>query len=116
MTQFPKRTETDLYIAITQFRERVAEEYELAPLCAKTAVTVFAANHNERAIGHLFLTMHQLLEQTLGERMRWVLGQVKLMPTGMTNEEFGALRLRHDAGERGLIEAGRKVMQEVHFA
>lgn len=116
MAQFPKRTETDLYIAITQYRERVAEEYELAPLCAQTAVTVFAANHNELAIGRLFLAMCQLLDRSVGEKVRWVLGQVKLLPTGMTNEEFGALRLRHDAGELSLIEAGRKVTQEVHFA
>ena len=111
LARFPKRTETDLYIAITQYRERVAEQYELAPLGAESAVTVFAANHSDWAISRLFMAMRQRVRQTLSQ----TLGQLQVMPAGMTHEEFGTLRLRHDAGELSITEARRKVPQEPHY-
>ena len=107
LARFPNRTETDLYILVTQVRERVAEEYELAPLDAETAVKVFAANHSERMVDRLTLTLRQMIDQRLPRSA----GQLR-MPRGMTEEEFGALRLRHAAGELSVTEARRKIKQE----
>jgi hypothetical protein len=103
--RFPKRTLTDLYITITSYRERVAEEYGLAPLGAESAVRVFAANHGERILDRLLLS----LRQSITPQWRW--GEAK-RPAGMTPEEFAALRLRHAAGELSVTEAGRMARPE----
>jgi hypothetical protein len=106
--RFPKRTLTDLYIAITSYREQVAEEYGLAPLGAENAVRVFAANHGERILDRL---LHSL-RQSITPRWRW--GEAK-RPAGMTLEEFATLRLRHAAGELSVTEARRMARQEGLF-
>lgn len=107
--QFPKRTEADLYVWITQHRERVAEEYELAPLGAKAATAVFAAVHSERIVRRSLLAWQQ--------RVRWPWGFASSKwPPGMAKDEFCALRLRHDAGELSVTEAGRKQKQDPRFA
>ena len=109
-SRFKQRTETDLYIAITQYRERVAEQFELAPLTAETATAIFAANHHGHALPVL---LHRVREQ-VASRLR--LGvTARKMPVGMTPEEFATLRLRHDAGELSVAEAGRKQRQEGLF-
>ena len=101
--RFPKRTETDLYVAITQYREQVAERFELAPLSAAISVAVFAANHGDRLIDRAWLT----LRDRIAAKARWYHVGVE-MPAGMAAAEFAALRLRHDAGELSLIEAERR--------
>ena len=108
--RFAKRTPTDLYIAITQYRERVAEEFELAPLDAEMATAIFAANHHAFVITHL---LHRLRHQ-VAPILRLGMDTRK-MPLGMTQEEFAALRLRHDAGELSVGEAGRQQHQEGLF-
>jgi hypothetical protein len=108
LARFPKRTETDLYIAITQHRERIAELYELAPLGAETAVKVFAASHSDRLLDRAIFALRESITARLG------LGVAK-MPAGMSATEFEALRLRHAAGELSLTEAGRKATQEDRF-
>lgn len=110
LKHFPKRSETDLYVLITQYRERVAEAYELAPLGAASAVALFAENHGERSRDRLFFT----LRQTFAQLPLWGVVQSE-RPNGMTKEEFCALRLRHEAGELSLSEAGRKATQEERF-
>lgn len=113
-TQFPQRTEADLYVQITQYRERVAEEYELAPLGAETAVAVFAANHSERTLQRFLLALRQSVRQRIRQHAQGGLARAKL-PLGMTQDEFHSLRLRHDAGELSIAEASRKQTQESHF-
>jgi hypothetical protein len=108
--QFPKRTETDLYIWITHVREKVAENYELAPLDPETAVAAFAATHSDHAAYRLFNVLrHGAL------RHRWSLEKRKV-PPGMTKDEFCALRLRHDAGELSISEARRKQLRDALLA
>jgi hypothetical protein len=97
--RFPTRTESDLYLAITQHREQVAEAFGLAPLDVVTAVAVYAANHHERWRDRLVATL----------RLPALRAQV---PEGMSPAEFALLRLRHAAGELGLIEGERKAAQE----
>ncbi len=113
-SQFPQRTEAELYVQITQYRERVAEEYELAPLGAEIAVAVFAANHSERTIPRFLLTLRQSVRQRLRQHTQGTPVRAK-MPLGMTQDEFHALRLRHEAGELSIGEASRKQAQESHF-
>ena len=108
LARFPKRTVTDLYLLVTQFRERVAEQYGLAPLSAESAVAVFAANHAERILDRLRLTLRQRAVYTFG------LGGAT-RPAGMSHEEFESLRLRHDAGELGVAEAKHKATRDKHF-
>lgn len=110
-TRFPKRTETDLYLAITQYRERIAEQYGLAPLNAETAVAVFVANHQDRKLGHVVVALGQNVAQNIAQRLLGKKAQLPL-PAGMSAEEFGTLRLRHDAGEISVGEAARKAKQE----
>ena len=104
--RFPQQTETDLYVAITHDRERIAERYELAPLNAATAVAVFAANHSGRWLDAVRLAVRQQIAD-LSHVLPWH-GRTSSIPAGMSPTEFAALRLRHDAGELGLIEATRK--------
>lgn len=108
MARFPKRTVTDLYLLVTQFRERVAEQYGLAPLGAASAVAVFATNHGERRFDRLLLTLRQRALYTFG------LGDAT-RPMGLSHEEFETLRLRHDAGELSVAEAKHKATREMHF-
>lgn len=115
LARFPKRTETDLYIAITQYRERVAEQYELAPLGDESAATVFAANHSDWAIGRFVLAVRQRIRQSVSQTLNQTLGQLQAIPAGMTHAEFSMLRLRHDAGELSITEAQRKAAPEPHY-
>jgi hypothetical protein len=108
--QFPKRTETDLYVWITEHREEVAEQYCLAPLDPATAVATFAANRSERALQRLGFA----LQHTARRFWHWGLEQAKL-PPGLSEHEFCALRLRHDAGELSIAEARHKQLQEATF-
>jgi hypothetical protein len=112
--RFPKRAEVELYVQITQYRERIAEEYGLAPLGPETAVAVFAANHSDHALQRFIVSLCQALRQRLRQNRRNGLAHVE-MPLGMTEEEFQALRLRHDAGELSLTEASHKEHQQSHL-
>jgi hypothetical protein len=109
--RFPKHTEVDLDIVITHYREQVAAHYALAPLGAEIAVRIFAANHSERTVGRLWLMRRQRVRARLP--LGW--GQMR-MPAGMTAEEFDALRLRREAGELSLGEAGQRAAQQFCFS
>jgi hypothetical protein len=109
--RFPKHIETDLYIAITCYREEVAATYALAPLGAETAVTVFAAGHSERIVDR---SLHAL-RHVVSTKVPWHWWRSKL-PPGMTVEDFGSLRLRHAAGELSLGEAARHGGQMPRFS
>lgn len=108
--RFPKRTETDLYLAVTHYRERIAEQYELAPLDPVIAVKTFAADHSDDALMRFLIEV----QRSITHKLR-VARHQPLRPAGMTREEFGMLRLRHDAGELSLTEASRKQRQEEVF-
>lgn len=108
--QFPRHTETDLYLWITQYREGIAGEYGVAPLGPETAVRAFAASHSERRLHRLMLA----LQHTLQGKLRQSMKRVK-MPPGITEDEFHALRLRHDAGELSLTEANYRHAQAAFF-
>ncbi len=101
LQQFPERTEADLYLWIAYHRERLAREYELAPLDADTSVATFAQVYSDKP-----------LQQTL-KNLR--LGLHKLTwhdkPLGMTDETFQVFRARHDAGEISLAEANERQAQ-----
>jgi hypothetical protein len=107
--RFARPTETDLYVAITHYRERVAEEYGLAPLSAETAATVFAANH-QAGMPRLLHT----LRQRFAHWIHWQAPRRKV-PAGMSATEFAMLRLRHDAGEWSVAEAGHRQRHELNF-
>jgi hypothetical protein len=115
---FPKRTEAELYIRVAQYREIVAEQYGLAPLDPETAVTAFAAGHSERLLHAFLLTLQQTIRNTMRHRLPHKLHQrqeqVKI-PPGISKDIFCALRLRHDAGELSLTEAGQQQTQEAFF-
>lgn len=102
LEHFPNRTEADIYFWIALHRERLAREYELAPLDPDTAVATFAEIYSEkpleRTLKGLRLGLHKLI---LDEK-----------PLGMTDEEFHQSRARHDAGEISLAEAQERGVQE----
>ncbi|MDQ3248345.1 MAG: hypothetical protein M3Q45_03965 [Chloroflexota bacterium] len=101
LEHFPNRTEADLYLWIVLHRERLAQEYELAPLDADTAVATFAEVYSgkplERTLKGLRQGLHKL---TLDQK-----------PLGMTNEEFDVGRARHAAGEISIAEANERQVQ-----
>lgn len=109
--RFPQRTEADLYIWITQYREEVAETYGLAPLGPEQAVAAFAAIHSERTLHRFILGLQQSVQRSLRRLLRGI-----EMPPGLREEEFRLLRLRHDAGELSLQEAGRRQIHQIGFA
>jgi hypothetical protein len=101
LQDFPNRTEADLYLWIAYHRERLAREYDLAPLDPDTAVQTFVSLHDDNLLARtwkgLMRGFHRLF--------------VDEIPLGMSEEEFEELRARHDAGERSISEAetaGRK--------
>ncbi|RIK39297.1 MAG: hypothetical protein DCC55_18480 [Chloroflexi bacterium] len=95
LTDFPHRTEADLYLWIAYHRERLAREYDLAPLDPDTAVQTFASLHDDNLLARtwkgLMRSFHRLF--------------VDEIPLGMSEEEFEELRARHDAGELSISEA-----------
>jgi hypothetical protein len=105
LDDFPQRTETDLYLWIAYHRERLAREYDLAPLDPDTAVQTFASLHDDNPLARtwkgLVRGFHRLF--------------VDEVPLGMSEEEFEELRARHDAGEISVSEA-EAILQDVDSA
>ena len=99
--QFPSRTEADLYLWLALYRERLATQYDLAPLDPETAVSTFAEANSDNPLGRtwkgLRLGLHRLM---MDDR-----------PLGMSQEAFQQSRARHDAGEISLTEANHQVVQ-----
>jgi hypothetical protein len=95
LANFPRRTEADLYLWIAYHRERLAREYDLAPLDPETAVTTFAETHGDNLWGRTWKGLRQGLHRLFTDEI----------PLGMSEEEFEELRARHDAGEISLSEA-----------
>jgi hypothetical protein len=95
LTDFPHRTEGDLYLWIAYHRERLAREYDLAPLDPDTAVQTFASLHDDNPLARtwkgLMRGFHRLF--------------IDEIPLGMSETEFEELRARHDAGEVSISEA-----------
>lgn len=96
LSQFPERTEADLYLWITYHREDLAAQYDLAPLSADAAVATFAHVYDDRVLQGMFKTARFGLFRAIGALER---------PMGMSSEEFDDARARYDAGERTLLEA-----------
>jgi hypothetical protein len=92
---FPRRTEADLYLWIAYHRERLAREYDLAPLDAETAVVTFAEAHSGGLLERTWKGLRQGFHRLF----------VDEVPLGMSEEEFEELRARHDAGEISVSEA-----------
>jgi hypothetical protein len=98
---FPKCTEADLYLRITQHREQLAYRHGLAPLSPEGAVRTFVETHSDRPI--------RGSGRSLRLAWRHVLGRVRslLLPVGMVEEEYHSLRLGHAAGALSLAEAAQ---------
>lgn len=96
LDDFPNRTEADLYLWIAYHRERLAQQYGLAPLSPEAAVSTFAETHSARPIQRTVKSIKQGLHWALGPDDR---------PLGMTEEEFNDALARHEAGEISLAEA-----------
>jgi hypothetical protein len=92
---FPKRTEADLYLWIAFHRERLAREYDLAPLDPETAVQTFVSMHDDNLLARTWKGLMQGFHRLF----------VDEIPLGMSEEEFEELRARHDAGELSVSEA-----------
>ncbi|MEZ4657446.1 MAG: hypothetical protein R2911_07730 [Caldilineaceae bacterium] len=99
LEHFPERTEADLYLWIVYHRERLAQHYELAPLSPEEAVITFAETHSELPLERGWQAIRQGLHRTFWDDE---------VPLGLTEEEFRALRARHDAGEISLAEAAEQ--------
>jgi hypothetical protein len=95
LANFPRRTEADLYLWIAYHRERLAREYDLAPLDPETAVATFAETYGDNLWGRTWKGLRQGLHRLF----------IDEIPLGMSEEEFEELRARHDAGEISLSEA-----------
>jgi hypothetical protein len=95
LNDFPHRTEADLYLWVAYHRERLAREYDLAPLDPDTAVQTFVSLHDDNPLARtwkgLMSGFHRLF--------------IDEIPLGMSEEEFEELRARHDAGELSLSQA-----------
>jgi hypothetical protein len=103
LDNFPNRTEADLYLWIVYHRERLAREYELAPLDPDTAVATFAQAHSDDLLERTWKGLRSGLH-------RFIIHDE--IPLGMSEEEFEALRARHDAGDISLSEA-EKIQAEM---
>lgn len=101
LTNFPRRTEADLYLWIAYHRERLAREYDLAPLDPETAVTTFAESYGDNLWEGAWKGLRQGLHRLFTDEI----------PLGMSEEEFEELRARHDAGEISLSEADEILKQ-----
>lgn len=95
LKDFPQRTEADLYLWIAYHRERLAREYDLAPLTPETAVTTFAHTYSDGLLERTWKGLRQGFHRLF----------VDETPLGMSEEEFEQLRARHDAGEISVSEA-----------
>jgi hypothetical protein len=95
--EFPDRTESDLYLWITKYREALAARYELAPLSPEMAVATFAETHSDKPVQRALKGLRLSVYRTLGLEK----------PLGMSEEEFAEARVRHDAGEVTLLEAAQ---------
>ncbi len=95
LKDFPRRTEADLYLWVAYHRERLAREYDLAPLDPDTAVQTFASMHDDNLFGRTWKGLMQGFHRLF----------VDEIPLGMSEEDFEELRARHKAGERSLSEA-----------
>jgi hypothetical protein len=102
LQEFPRRTEADLYLWVAYHRERLAREYDLAPLDPDTAVQTFASMHDDNLFGRTWKGLVQGFHRLF----------VDEIPLGMSEEEFEALRARHRAGERSLSEAEAELASE----
>jgi hypothetical protein len=99
LRSFPGRTEADLYLWIAHHRERLAQEYDLAPLGPREAVSTFAQVYSD--------TLVQRTMKGLRSGLHRVFGHYEI-PLGMSDEEFQQLRARHEAGELSIAEAEQK--------
>lgn len=90
LADFPGRTEADLYLWVAYHRERLAREYDLAPLDPEVAVATFAETHSGDALSRTWKDLRAGLH-------RWIVNDE--IPLGMSAAEFERLRARHDAGE-----------------
>lgn len=95
LKEFPNRTETDLYLWVAYHRERLAREYDLAPLDPETAVQTFVSMHDDNLWARTWKGLRQGFHRIF----------VDEIPLGMSEEDFEILRARHDAGEVSLSEA-----------
>lgn len=105
LKNFPSRTEADLYLWVAYHRERLAREYDLAPLNPETAVITFAESYGNDPLSRTWKGLRQGL--------RWLFQDD--LPPGMSEEEFEELRARHDAGEITISEAD-EILKEVDAA
>jgi hypothetical protein len=96
LVDFPKRTEADLYLWVAHQRERIAQQYGLAPLSPEASVATFAETHSDRPLNRTVKGIKQGLHWALGPDDR---------PLGLSEEEYNDARARHDAGEISLAEA-----------
>ncbi len=98
MSEFPDRTEADLYLWIAHHREDLSEEYDLAPLSAEEAVSTFAEAYSDALFQRSMKGLRLGLHRALGLSDR---------PLGLSEEEFQQLRARREAGELpvGVAEA-----------
>ncbi|MEX1019559.1 MAG: hypothetical protein WDZ49_07870 [Litorilinea sp.] len=101
LRSFPGRTETDLYLWIAHHRERLAQEYELAPLSPSEAVATFAQVYSD--------TLLQRTVKGLRFGLYRVMGDEK--PLGMSDAEFKKLRRRYEEGELSLGEAEHRRLE-----
>jgi hypothetical protein len=96
MSQFPGRTEADLYLWITHHRDDLASLYELGPLSADAAVTTFKALYDDRLLQRAYKGMRALLRRAAGPPDK---------PVGMSTEDFEDARARYESGERTIQQA-----------
>ncbi len=104
LKDFPNRTEADLYLWVAHHRERIAQQYGLAPLSPEAAVATFAETHSERPIYRTVKGIKQGLHWALGPDDR---------PMGLSDEEYDDARARHEAGEISLAEAEQETDPDV---
>jgi hypothetical protein len=99
LRSFPERTEADLYLWIVHHRERLAQEYELAPLSPSEAVSTFAEVYSDTLLQRTMKGLRFGLYRVFGQHEK---------PLGMSEMEFKALRERHEAGELSISEAEQR--------
>jgi hypothetical protein len=102
LQSFPGRTETDLYLWIAHHRERLAQEYELAPLSPTEAVSTFAQVYSDTLLQRTVKGLRFGLYRAFGNDE---------IPLGMSDEAFRRLRQRHEAGELSISEAEQRRLE-----
>ena len=93
--QFPRHTESDLYLWIALHREELAARYGLAPLGPETAVVTFVQGHSEDLLGRTLKGLRLGLGRMAGEDK----------PVGMSSDEFEESRRLRAEGQRPLGES-----------